>query len=67
MFSRDRFDNYRSIVARFASLAACGHQVKAGDPIGYNPRLKKTVCTDCWRRWVAENAEAEVYESNLPW
>ena len=64
----DRFDNYRAITAKFASTATCGHDVKPGDQIGYNPRLRpaKTVCAECWRRWAQENREAEVYESNLP-
>jgi len=65
----DRFQNYRTITARFASKATCGHEIKAGDQVGYNPRLKpaKTVCAECWRRWVAENCEAEMYEFNLPY
>jgi hypothetical protein len=68
-FPLDRFPNYRQIAARFASVATCGHEVKPGDAIGYNPRLKpaKTVCADCWRRWVQENREADLYESNLPY
>jgi hypothetical protein len=65
----DRFPNYRAIQARFASTASCGHAVKPGETIGYNPRLRaaRTVCADCWRRWTAENGEADVYESNLPY
>jgi hypothetical protein len=67
-FPLDRFANYRALQARFASTAACGHEVKPGDTIGHNPRLRpaKTVCADCWRRWVAENRDADLYESNLP-
>ena len=67
----DRFPNYRATQARFGSTATCGHAVKPGDTIGYLPgrvgvRPAKTVCADCWRRWVAENAAAAAYESNLP-
>jgi hypothetical protein len=65
----DRFTNYRAIQARRAEQASCGHAVQVGDTIGYNPRLRpaKTVCADCWRRWVAENREADAYEAGLPW
>ena len=60
--SEDRFDNYREIAARFASTGTCGHEIKKGDPIGWHSGLKKTHCTDCWRRWCAENAEADMAE-----
>lgn len=59
---RDRFTNYRNLVARFSSVASCGHEVKQGDHIGYNPRCKKAVCAGCWRKWCAENDEADRYE-----
>ena len=58
----DRFDNYREIDARFASTGSCGHPISKGDRIGYHPSLKKTQCSDCWRRWTNENAEAEMME-----
>ncbi len=58
----DRFDNYRDLSARFASTGTCGHAIAKGDAIGWHPDLKKTQCADCWRRWCAENAEAEAME-----
>ncbi len=53
---------YREIDARFASEGTCGHAIGNGDRIGWHAGLKKTQCADCWRRWVAENAEAEAME-----
>jgi len=34
MASADRFDNYREILARFASMGACGHPIsyQAAEP-----------------------------------
>jgi len=58
----DRFDNYRDIAARFDSTGSCGHSIRKGDPIGWHPKLKKTQCKECWRKWCAENAEAESME-----
>jgi hypothetical protein len=58
----DRFDNYREIDARFASTGTCGHAISKGDRIGWHPTIKKTQCTACWSRWVAENAEADALE-----
>ncbi len=60
--SADRFDNYREIDARFASTGTCGHAIRKGDRIGWQPAIKKTQCTACWARWVAENAEADMLE-----
>jgi hypothetical protein len=56
-----RFYDYREIGARFDSTGACGHPVKKGDTVGYN-RRGGVQCTDCWRRWCAENAEADAFE-----
>ncbi len=58
----DRFDNYRDLDARFASTGTCGHAIAKGDSIGWHPTLKRAQCADCWRRWVAENVEAEAME-----
>ena len=58
----DRFDAYREIVARFNSEGSCGHAIKRGDRIGWNPYAKKTQCAACWAHWSAENAEAEAIE-----
>ncbi len=58
----DRFDNYRELDARFASTGTCGHAIAKGDRIGWHPSLKRTQCTSCWTRWVAENAEADALE-----
>ena len=58
----DRFDNYREIDARFASTGTCGHAISKGDRIGWHSALKKTQCSTCWQRWVAENAEANMLE-----
>ena len=66
----DRFNNFREIVARFASTGKCGHAIKKGDVIGWNPRTKSVYCTDCWAKWVAENREADAIEAgymNSPW
>ncbi|MGA2068324.1 MAG: hypothetical protein ABSG86_25350 [Thermoguttaceae bacterium] len=66
----DRFDNYRAITARFDSMGSCGHAIKAGDRIGYNGRVRKTMCPECWRKWEVENAEADRLEANpsaCPW
>ena len=60
--TEDRFYNYREIDARFASQGTCGHAIGKGDRIGWHSGLKKTQCADCWRRWVAENAEADAME-----
>jgi hypothetical protein len=59
----DRFDNYCEIAARFDSTGACGHAIHKGDVIGWNRRARKARCTDCWTRWVAENAEADAMEA----
>lgn len=60
--SSNRFDNYGTITARFDSIGSCGHPITKGETIGYNPRAKKAVCPDCWRRWQAENEAAEADE-----
>jgi len=60
----DRFDNYREIVAKFASVAACGHPIARGDRIGYN-RTHGCRCAACWSHWVAENASAAQDEAFL--
>ena len=59
----DRFDNFAEIRAKFNSTGTCGHQIKKGDVIGYNPRTKSTSCPNCWSRWVAENREADAIEA----
>ena len=61
-YDTDRFYNYREISARFKSDGSCGHAIVKGDRIGWNPGNKKTQCADCWRRWCAENAEADMLE-----
>ena len=58
----DRFDCYRTITARFDSTGACGHPIKRGDKIGWNRRAKKARCAECWRKWQAEDAEADYLE-----
>lgn len=58
----DRFCNYCTITARFDSEGSCGHPIVKGDRIGWNKRAKKTRCATCWRKWVAENAEADYLE-----
>ena len=58
----DRFDNYRDIIARFDSTATCGHSVTEGQSIGWNPRNKKTQCSECWFAWCYENRAADSYE-----
>jgi hypothetical protein len=60
--SADRFDNYRTIIARFGSVGSCGHAISEGDSIGYHRGLRKTICTECWSKWVQENIEAAAYE-----
>lgn len=63
MKNSDRFDNFREIRAKFSSEGTCGHQIKKGEIIGFNPRTKSTSCPDCWARWVAENREADAIEA----
>lgn len=66
MSDHNRFQDYREITARqTAHPAACGHDVKVGDRIGWNPRTKRVKCAGCWAKWASENAEADLYESNL--
>lgn len=61
MHRGNRFNSYAEIVAKFDSVAKCGHLVKKGDRIGYS-RARGVQCADCWRRWAAENAEADLAE-----
>ena len=67
--SKDRFDYYRGIEARFASTGSCGHPIAKGDRIGFNPSVrdekgqKKTQCASCWAKWTAENEEADRLEA----
>lgn len=61
--SANRFPDYREIVARRAEPASCSHPVKVGDRIGWNARVKRSQCAECWRRWVAENAAADCDEA----
>ena len=58
----DRFDNYRTIIAKYNSIGFCGHEIKKGDEAGYNPSLQKVRCSACWHKWAAENREAQAYE-----
>lgn len=60
----DRFDNYRTITARFASTGKCGHPIKQGDTIGYN-KQHGCQCAACWERWSAENAAAAADEAMM--
>jgi hypothetical protein len=61
-----RFNQYRSIVAKFDQEGFCGHKIRRGDTIGWCSHARHaTQCKDCWSRWQAENAEAEVYESYM--
>jgi hypothetical protein len=63
----DRFPYYRGILARFDSVGSCGHDIRKGDRIGWNPRVRKTQCAACWRAWLGENAEADAIEAgNMP-
>jgi hypothetical protein len=64
--SLDRYDNYRQITARFAGQATCGHPIRKGDVIGWNVRLHKTQCADCWRKWSAEVREEAAAEAGIP-
>lgn len=62
--SKPRFNDYRSIAAKFSSAGTCGHPIKAGDLIGCARRGRDsfTQCRDCWHRWQAENEEADRLE-----
>lgn len=60
----DRFDNYREITAKFASVGKCGHPIKPGDRIGYNKR-HGCQCANCWSKWSAENAAAAADEAMM--
>jgi hypothetical protein len=64
MRSLDTFNNYRQIKALYDSQTSCGHSAIKGDQIGYNPLLKKTLCAQCWEKWVVENEEANRLESS---
>lgn len=70
-FGRPRFDDYREITAKYDGTACNdAHAVHKGDRIGYAPRFRKVVCAACWRRWQAENAEADAIEAGYmpsPW
>ncbi len=57
-----RFRDFVEIAARFNSTGKCGHEIKRGDAIGYSHRFRHAVCTKCWTRWTAENAEAALLE-----
>ena len=58
-----RFNDYREVVARFATVGTrCHHEIRPGDRIGYAPRSKHWICADCWRAWAHENAEAAYWE-----
>ncbi len=63
MHTANRFDNYSEIEARFDSEGKCGHKIRKGDRIGYH-RVHGAQCSDCWRRWVAENQEADMLEAS---
>ena len=55
-----KFNDYRTIAAKFDSTANCGHQVRKGDQIGYaKPRYgeAKVKCAECWRKWQVEVAQ----------
>ncbi len=54
----DHFNNYRELKAKRAEPATCGHPVRIGDVIGWNPRTKRTQCAGCWLKWSVENREA---------
>lgn len=57
--SADRFNDYRELSAKRADASAsCGHPIRVGDRIGWNPRNKRTHCAECWRKWTIENADA---------
>jgi len=56
------YSNYRSITAKFNSRGKCGHDIRKGDTIGWN-RKYGAQCSGCWRKWQAENAEADLMES----
>lgn len=58
----DRFPFYRSLTARRAEQASCGHAVQVGEVIGWNAKLKRAKCRECWARWVAENDAADFDE-----
>jgi len=57
-----RFDDYREIVARYASTGKCGHAIAKGDVIGWHKR-GGAYCAACWAKWRAENAEADAIEA----
>lgn len=64
--SAARYTDFRQIIARFNSGAGCHalHSIKIGETIGYS-RRHGTVCAACWRKWTAENAEADTYEQSI--
>jgi hypothetical protein len=59
-----RFREYRELVAKWDTPpenTTCKHAVKKGEVIGY--ARKHVMCADCWRKWVNENAWADLSES----
>lgn len=56
-----RFWDYRETLARFDSVCHCGRKIAKGERIGY-ARGGKVQCCECWDRWCAENAEADMLE-----
>lgn len=68
--SSNRFDNYRSMTAKYAGQCSVGESCTAkiakGDHIGYNASNRKVCCVDCWRKWCNENAEAAQHEARYP-
>ncbi len=69
--SMPRFNDYREITAKRSGTGTCGHAIRKGDVIGYYPPRSRgyssgsTQCADCWARWRAENAAADLDEAMM--
>jgi hypothetical protein len=63
-----RFNDCREIVAKYPgkchNAKTCGAAVEVGDIIGYARKGRESAvfCQDCWTKWCAENAAADMDE-----
>jgi len=68
-----RFNDFRGIQAQRDSTGCVNgadHTIRRGDWIGWSRRYRVACCAGCWRRWEAENREADYLEANpsaCPW
>jgi hypothetical protein len=56
---RAEFHMFVRAVAHRDHVATCSHKVKKGDGIGYAPKTRETVCSDCWHAWTDGYAQED--------